>query len=392
MIRRLVDFCLFDSPPSPPRDGKAESVMAESDSTDVSAFERFHAAVIEIVEAERRVFEAGSRHYEDVPSGVWKLPVEIAEDEGLGDDHWLGGWKGTWEPPPEIQEKAAVERANARRVLEELRDECVVEANHLQTSASRIIDTSIISALDEVIDAIQSIEKGDGWFLFSSDYCCALRLHGDFEGLEFGEDGDSSLPNFVFDHYEKEKERRLQVVLGRLNAPVLRKLKALLKSESKHPSKTGAVMQIPSKPTSDIDAKEDGPFEPDGFRLNGIDVSGLADDWQKVLTFVWNRRTKSPKWSDVVTHLGIQGQMTDGGFAKLIYRINQKIKDRWPETLQTVRGKVVLRKPIRGANGSSRSTAKAPLAKKPAGNTTQKSTKKDVETPLSNRKTEARKK
>lgn len=136
----------------------------------------------------------------------------------------------------------------------------------------------------------------------------------------------------------------------------------------------------------------DGPFKPDGFCLNGAKVEGLAEDWQKVLTFVWERSSDPPKWSDVATHLGVENQMTDGEFAKLIYRINQKIKKTWPETLQTVKGLVVLRKPIRGANGSSRSTAKTPLAKKPAGNATHKSTKKAVKTPRPNRKTGARKK
>ena len=138
--------------------------------------------------------------------------------------------------------------------------------------------------------------------------------------------------------------------------------------------------------------KVDGPLKPDGFRLNGIEVWGLAEDWQKVLTFVWGRRTNPPKWSDVATHLGVQDQMRDGDFAKLIYKINQKVKGSWGETLQTVKGLVVLRKPIRGAKDSPRSTAKTSSEKKQSWNTAHKSTSKAVGTPPPKRKTGARKK
>ena len=92
----------------------------------------------------------------------------------------------------------------------------------------------------------------------------------------------------------------------------------------------------------------DGPLKPDGFCLNGEPVWGLAADWQTLLTFVWERRNDPPKWSDVATHLGVFDTMDEPAFSKLIYRINQKIKEQWPETLQLVRGDVVLRVPIRG--------------------------------------------
>ena len=52
----------------------------------------------------------------------------------------------------------------------------------------------------------------------------------------------------------------------------------------------------------------DGPVPPDGFWLNGVDVWKLAEDWQKVLTFVWERSENPPKWQDVATHLGVSEQ------------------------------------------------------------------------------------
>lgn len=115
----------------------------------------------------------------------------------------------------------------------------------------------------------------------------------------------------------------------------------------------------------------DGPLKPDGFCLNGEPVWGLTEDWQKILTFVWDRSTDPPKWQDVATYLGVLGQMTDGDFRKLIHKINGKLKDRWPETLQTVRGLVVLRIPVRGrsnlklhaAKKSSRKTARSRMNK-----------------------------
>lgn len=117
----------------------------------------------------------------------------------------------------------------------------------------------------------------------------------------------------------------------------------------------------------------DGPLKPDGFCLNGESVWGLTEDWQKVLTFVWERSADPPKWQDVATYLGVLGQITDGDFRKLIHKINGKLKDRWLETLQTVRGLVVLRIPVRGrsnlklhaAKKSSRKTAR-PQMNKPA--------------------------
>ncbi len=137
---------------------------------------------------------------------------------------------------------------------------------------------------------------------------------------------------------------------------------------------------------------EDGPLKPDGFRLNGNDVWGLAEDRQKTLTFVWEHRNDPPKWQDVATHLGVLEHTTDDGFRGLIYKINQKTKDHWPETLQTVRGLVVLRIPIRGQKAAHRSKAKIRTAKKSSPKMTRQSVSKKVSVKKSSRNKRATKK
>lgn len=140
---------------------------------------------------------------------------------------------------------------------------------------------------------------------------------------------------------------------------------------------------------------EDGPLKPDGFRLNGGTVWGLVKDWQKTLTFVWERSADPPKWSDVTTHLGLQDAMTDIDFAKFIYKINQHVKERWPETLQTVSGDVVLRVPLppkRRKSSGSQAKPSSAKKKKPSRNTNRKSTTTVVGMTPSTRKTGARKK
>jgi len=140
-------------------------------------------------------------------------------------------------------------------------------------------------------------------------------------------------------------------------------------------------------------AKVDGPLRPDGFRLNGNEVWGLAENWQKTLTFVWERSSDPPKWPDVTTHLGWQGTMTDCDFAKFIYKINQHVKDSWSEKLQTVNGYVVLRVPLPPKRPkSSGPQAKPSSAKKPSRNAARKSTTPAIGMTRSTRKTGARKK
>ncbi len=120
----------------------------------------------------------------------------------------------------------------------------------------------------------------------------------------------------------------------------------------------------------------DGPLKPDGFCLNGIEVWGLAEDWHDVLAFVWKHRGDPRKWEDVATHLGVLEEMTAAGFRKFINKINKKLKDYWPETLQTVTRKsegtfVVLRMPTRKkvAKRKNKSrTAKAAAAPKSTRN------------------------
>ena len=135
--------------------------------------------------------------------------------------------------------------------------------------------------------------------------------------------------------------------------------------------------------------KVDGPLQPDGFCLNGIEVWGLAEDWQDVLTFVC-KQGDPPKWQDVATHLGVLGEMTDAGFRKLIHKINGKLKDYWPETLQTVTrtGKgtlVVLRKPTRKKGPSRKSPTKKLPTKKVVKQKSKSHTAKAVAVPKSTR-------
>lgn len=105
----------------------------------------------------------------------------------------------------------------------------------------------------------------------------------------------------------------------------------------------------------------DGPIPPDGFRFSGREVLGLAEDWLKVLTFVWERRENWPKWNDVAAHVQAFDRTA---FDKLLDRIRAKLrKARWPETLEVFNSCVMLRKPERpskaGRSRTKKSTAKA---------------------------------
>ncbi len=91
--------------------------------------------------------------------------------------------------------------------------------------------------------------------------------------------------------------------------------------------------------------KTDGPIPSDGFRFNGREVFGLADDWLKVLTFVWQHRDNPPKWSDVAAHVQSFDRTT---FDKLLDRIRVKLrKAQWPETLEVFNECVSLRESVR---------------------------------------------
>ncbi len=173
---------------------------------------------------------------------------------------------------------------------------------------------------------------------------------------------------------------------------LLERLKASRKPPDQEPTAVGKGMSVADAPPDGEQQppKVDGPLKPDGFRLNGIEVLGLVKDWQKTLTFVWERSADPPKWSDVTTHLGLQGTMTESRFAKFIYKINLHVKEWWKETLQTVEGDVVLRVPLPPKSRKSPgSQAKTNSAKKPSRNTTRKSTTTAAGKSPSKRKTRA---
>lgn len=89
----------------------------------------------------------------------------------------------------------------------------------------------------------------------------------------------------------------------------------------------------------------DGPLKPDGFRLNGHEVSGLAETWLTVMTFVWTRRENPPKLSEV---MAIVHERNRADLDKLLDRIRNKLRaEKWPETLEVFNGCVMLRKPAR---------------------------------------------
>ena len=105
------------------------------------------------------------------------------------------------------------------------------------------------------------------------------------------------------------------------------------------------VSQSGANPFISRPLKPDGPISPDGFRFNGREIFGLADDWLKVLTFVWEHRVDPPKLSDVITHIHAKDRIA---FDKLLDRIRKKLKGKkWPETLEVFNGCLMLRKPER---------------------------------------------